>query len=556
MKLRTLDSFFVRRSQQSQERGEASIAAPGPGGATPAEQAAEPDESNQTAAAAADSSGHSSLRDGYWRRHLLPRSLAQQQLVGRLPPAALGYTRYLEASHLQQLTTLSTHSWGRPALSPHGLVTVAPEGREGGSFLQALQFDPSGGELLAAASNEGLLSVHSTPQLLQLFPRGPDGRLLCRPSAAPAAADPLLLLDCGMPRLHSVRWDPRQGAAVAVTSSSTRQLLLFDLEHTQGRSRETLTVPGRTESLGGVGSAAVGLTDLAFLGRTAACGGGGYVLAAGAMGGEVFLWDQRAKRAPQAYLLPTSRHHAPVRSLVAAAYGQAIIAGTQSGEVNIWDLRGGSSGALRLGSNGVYHHPVLSSLHLRLALTAVPGLASQTAIPAAAIQWLQGDPLDERRLGFHLGCGWSGVVDLPSQAITHLHAPPQLVGAGAGDADESLQLPEVGLARVMQQRQPCWGAGTQSSHLLVPSCHASSLSVLDMSPCSHAGCAVPRDDDLTSSFVVGSKRQRHEPEPTPAAETQLSQPAVSVAAHPSGDLIVAGGSGGRLAIVMSRYYPS
>mgnify|MGYP001093765225 CR=1 FL=1 len=55
----------------------------------------------------------------------------------------------------------------------------------------------------------------------------------------------------------------------------------------------------------------------------------------------------------------------------------------------MWDLRGGSSGALHLGSSGVYHHPVLCSLNLRLALTAVPGLASQTVIPATAIQWLQ-----------------------------------------------------------------------------------------------------------------------------------------------------------------------
>ena len=112
-------------------------------------------------------------------------------------------------------------------------MTLAPEGREGGSFLQALHFDPSGGELLVAASNEGLLSIQSTPQLLQSLPRGADGGLLCRHGAAPAAADPLLLLDCGMPRLHSVRWDPRHGAAVGVTSPSTRQLLLFDLEHTQ-----------------------------------------------------------------------------------------------------------------------------------------------------------------------------------------------------------------------------------------------------------------------------------------------------------------------------------
>ena len=48
---------------------------------------------------------------------------------------------------------------------------------------------------------------------------------------------------------------------------------------------------------------------------------------------QVFLWDQRAKRAPQAYLLPMSKSSGAVRSVVTAADGQAIIAGTQSGEV-------------------------------------------------------------------------------------------------------------------------------------------------------------------------------------------------------------------------------
>mgnify|MGYP006973288484 CR=1 FL=1 len=55
---------------------------------------------------------------------------------------------------------------------------------------------------------------------------------------------------------------------------------------------------------------------------------------------------------------------------------------------------------------------------------------------------MQGDPLDERRLGFHLGCGWSGVLDLPSQAITHLHAPPQLLGPATGGADDTVLVPE------------------------------------------------------------------------------------------------------------------
>lgn len=69
-----------------------------------------------------------------------------------------------------QLAALSTHAWGRPALSERGQVSIPPEGREGGASIQALQFD-AGGELLVAASDEGVLSVHSTQQLMQALAR-------------------------------------------------------------------------------------------------------------------------------------------------------------------------------------------------------------------------------------------------------------------------------------------------------------------------------------------------------------------------------------------------
>ena len=37
----------------------------------------------------------------------------------------------------------------------------------------------------------------------------------------------------------------------------------------------------------------------------------------------------------------------------------------------------------------MHHHPLLASVNLRYALTAVPGLASQTAIPARAVHSMQ-----------------------------------------------------------------------------------------------------------------------------------------------------------------------
>ena len=97
--------------------------------------------------------------------------------------------------------------------------------------------------------------------------------------------------------------------------------------------------------------------------------------------------------------------------------------------------RGGSTSTLRFGGS-VHHHPLLAAFNIRHALTGVPGLASQTAIPASGIHSMQLDPSDPRRLAFHLGCGWSGVLSLHGAtagsggsssgsggSITHLHAP-------------------------------------------------------------------------------------------------------------------------------------
>ncbi len=50
--------------------------------------------------------------------------------------------------------------------------------------------------------------------------------------------------------------------------------------------------------------------------------------------------------------------------------------------------RGGRSSTMRFGGT-VHHHPLLASFNIRFALTGVPGLASQTAIPASAVHSMQ-----------------------------------------------------------------------------------------------------------------------------------------------------------------------
>ena len=118
----------------------------------------------------------------------------------------------------------------------------------------------------------------------------------------------------------------------------------------QGQPRQVLTIPQQSASAGLSGSTAVGLTDLAFFGGGAGSGGGGggssgsgggYVVLASGMGGQVFLWDCRAKAAPSATLSAAAggQGQGAAYAVQLSPDQQVVMAGMQSGEVKLWDLR-------------------------------------------------------------------------------------------------------------------------------------------------------------------------------------------------------------------------
>lgn len=106
----------------------------------------------------------------------------------------------------------------------------------------------------------------------------------------------------------------------------------------QGQPKQVLTIPQQSASAALSGSTAVGLTDLAFFGSGISSGsGGGYLVLATGMGGQVFLWDARAKAAPSATLAATGT--GALYTCQLAPDQQVVLAGSQSGEVKLWDLR-------------------------------------------------------------------------------------------------------------------------------------------------------------------------------------------------------------------------
>ncbi len=112
------------------------------------------------------------------------------------------------------------------------------------------------------------------------------------------------------------------------------------LRHLQGQPKQVLAIPQQSASAALGGSTAVGLTDLAFFGSGSGSGsgsGGGYLVLATGMGGQVFLWDARAKAAPSATLAAAAA--GALYTCQLAPDQQVVLAGSQSGEVKLWDLR-------------------------------------------------------------------------------------------------------------------------------------------------------------------------------------------------------------------------
>lgn len=446
----------------------------------------------------------------------------EHQVGGRVHPWAAARLRHLHATGYRECRLVDAHPWTTCVLGSY--ASMPP-----GASLQCVQFD-SQGELLVSGNEHGLIMVHSARELLDAAATGGLG------ADEIMRVSPLLALHCGLPKLQSVRWNPADENVVGAASSTSRAVHIYDLQHTQGRPKQVLALP--PQSSGGVGSG-----DLAFFSRgsAASAAGGGYSVLAGGPGGQVFVWDTRGGGGPATTL--QSVQGGAVAAVQLAEGDQVVAAGTASGEVKLWDLRGGSGGALRFGGV-VQHHPMLACTTLRSALTAVPGLAAQAGgVPPCAVHSMQLDPLNPRRLAFHLGCGWSGVLDLVSRLVTHVHAPP--LGL-AEDPPDGAPTPALwpGVAAPGLRRRACWS--TDGRRFAVPSRARDALALLDFSDSCHAGCYALGDDGGESEDEgEGGARV------PPTAAAPLSQAAVCAAALPGTELLVAGGAQNFLSLITS-----
>ncbi|KAL3139232.1 hypothetical protein ABBQ32_006000 [Trebouxia sp. C0010 RCD-2024] len=374
----------------------------------------------------------------------------------------------------------------------------------------------SHGDLVLSASTSGKIALHDFAML-----RESSSCAVLDEESQYRGLDPILLIASDR-RLEKARWHPNNDNLFATVAASDRSVYLYDAQYTQGAPYQTLSVPAASWQ-------GVGLTDMALPAK------GSYNAIATAQNGHVYLWDQRGGSAPRTKLGMGSGFS--MNSLQLSDDANMLLVGTQTGDVVGYDLRGGTSAAMALGSGG--QHPAVLEVAVRQALMQLPELEQQTSIPRSSVQSINLNHKDCNRLAFHLASGWSGVLDLRSQAVTHVHCPPP--------ADATQPVHQYGRSGGERQ-QPCWMPDGAS--FCVGEAAGTGLHIVDFHPSSHSPCHVGcTANQIGFAPAKDATSGWHAPTLPSAVTIPVTSAITSVTAHPDTDEIVAGTEAGRLLLL-------
>ncbi|KAK9814560.1 hypothetical protein WJX72_007852 [[Myrmecia] bisecta] len=548
---RSLTGFLYKRRRII---GEDDVAGPSPAAPTPSQPtlaqflAKRRANSQQAAPQAEQPPASQPVGETYRRQRDLETTVLRQvldlQQRGRCQPALRAALHHSSWSGHDQVTSQPLCMPHQPALQanmplprPHNIhQRFANAMNVANDYVSDIKMDAQG-ELFVSVSSGGAIAVHDFAQLRAL--RG------CQPPVQSRedyeGLDPVVLIDAKR-RLEAVQWSPSDQNIIATVSSSDRSIEIYDLQYCQGPPTYCLSLPPRFEPSG------AGCMDLAFF------HGGQYNMLAAGSAAAVFLWDRRTSSAPRA-VLRDGGSSCGLTCVQLSADDTILHVGTQSGKVLTWDMRGGTTSEVMFGGSGFYRHPLLQSTDLHSALLGVPGLAQQTKVPVSSVHALAGDPLDGRRLAFHLACGWSGVLDLTTQRITHVHCPPPMWQLAPTELDGALEAlldrQEALVAHMMtgwrvQRRRPAWAACGRT--FCVGSAAGDAVVMLDFSAGSASPCAVPEQ-------ATGPDEERQHASARFKLPTSVKVPVVSpvmaLAAHPQTDELVGGSRDNTLLLLTS-----
>ncbi|GJN21455.1 hypothetical protein PR202_gb08931 [Eleusine coracana subsp. coracana] len=268
---------------------------------------------------------------------------------------------------------LRRHQWRRIAVELDGRI----DAREG---VSAIEFDKKG-IYLASVTFSGCLTVHDF-ETLYCSKYGPSY---------------IYVFHCGVYMVQ-----------VACTSSQSEKIFLFDIGYVSSAPTEILQ-KGKSKFPALYSESRKSLTDLAFASddksRTVKRAVDNFV-------------DLRACLVTACHILPWPGNRSGPQSQFIL---QTVFGASKNGTIYAWDLRGGRTSAAFQSHNEI--QPLLS-VKISTLLGKIASLKEQSNIVSSPILSIDFNPCCSYQLAFHLEDGWSGVLNVNSLIVTHLHCPP------------------------------------------------------------------------------------------------------------------------------------
>ncbi|CAM6093312.1 unnamed protein product [Calypogeia fissa] len=484
---------------------------------------------------------HKPLVSSALKKPSTPRSskkrllLSSYEIYGRLLPA---YKRSLLKLMLRSYSELGSflQSFPMSELSRHAIHFDVAMMRNAGSdpfgrydtpapgsrfmnytkrpYVSCIDFD-SKGIYLASVNNTGCLSVHEYETLY------------CSAASGSNEESARFIRYISTDKvLEAVRWNPFNPDEVACVASGCNKVYFYDIACDSILPSEVLRVKSN--------GVANGLNDLLICKQ-----GSSRVLACG-KDGTVHIWDRRASKLSYA-ALPVTSVAGPLNCMQLSNDEKVVYAGSEGGLIHGWDLRGGKRAAAFVTCGEVYHPP-FGAVKLSTVMSNVYSLRAQTEVGTSAVHSISLDSSSGHRLAFHLNNGWSGVLDLATLEVTHLHCPPPPWLDGMLDDTASLDsLAEISAnwatcVPAIRRRRPVWIPS--HSVYAVPSASASKVHILDFTPGPLSRYSVDHDGSVTDQRDEQSQ-----------VEVPTSDSVVAIAAHPLNDQLVAGTQGGKVLLL-------
>lgn len=381
--------------------------------------------------------------------------------------------------------------------------------REG---ITGLEFD-SKGIYLASVTKSGCLTVLDF-ETLYCSVYGPYSDL-CEDETK------CLLHICTSKPFDVVRWNPANQDEVCCVSRNHNTVFIYDIGYLSSEPIEVLEkrLPkySQPESWNGLSEIAFASTDKSRL------------LASG-LDGSIYIWDRRLSNLPCVRLSSSSQ--SPLNSIEVDIEDRIVFGANQQGIIDTWDLRGGRS-SFAFQSHTEVCYPLFTSMKVSSMLEKISDLKEQSYILPKEIHSIKLDPSCSYQLAFHLDDGWSGVLNLNSLTVTHLHCPPPPWLDGMDEPFAPSYF-----------RRPTWLPA--NSVYAVGSSAGNGVYLLDFFPAINSTCHVKYSNapHTVSGESKGAGKNRFIP---------VSEGVLACAVHPQNGIIVAGSKKSSLLMVSQKH---